>query len=435
VIRREAPGISVAVRPPGKNAKLIPLVDQVVGLTFTDDEKKADKLKLTIDNFDLSNSDSSLIRQGVVLDVSWGYPGDMSEPRQCVVKKVKGMMRLEVEAFAKSVLMHRQIQNRVWTDKKRSDVVKEIAKNNGFGDAELLHVQDTEVVLPSISQVRTTDAQFIRSLANREGFEFFVDTDGLHFHERKLGQKPLRSFTYYSDGAGDVIGSPEIEETSHGIRGAVKSKARDPIEKKTNEATVDNDSDGTRSVISELVGVPGLGLVTQTSSAPDQPVSPPAPAGSNDQGELDGLVAPFAGNVGTSETLPSSATSAASVKREARGRYRRSQTNTIKLTFTAIGDPRMRAKTVFEFNGIGKTLSGLYYATSVEHALSSSSYTMKVVARKTGRNSLGVAGAGLNVKGKQNVQSAPKEGDQGQPILVPGPGGVGLVVDTTGRGQ
>ncbi len=108
-------------------------------------EKKTDKVSLQLDNDDLTLFDNEALFGGVMLEVSWGYPGNMAPPRRVVLKKIKGFNTLTVEGHAESVLLNRRTRTRVWEQKRRSNVVKEIGAENDFEGAFLI-VEETEEI-------------------------------------------------------------------------------------------------------------------------------------------------------------------------------------------------------------------------------------------------------------------------------------------------
>jgi hypothetical protein len=61
---------------------------------YEDAEHKADKLVLSVDNWDLANSDDPVWRKGNLLEVPWGYPGDVAPTPQVVIQKVTGAQAL-----------------------------------------------------------------------------------------------------------------------------------------------------------------------------------------------------------------------------------------------------------------------------------------------------------------------------------------------------
>jgi phage protein D len=225
---RTEPVFYVKVVPESGGAARVDLTDRVLSFTFEDSEKKADKLVLTVDNWDLSNFDDPVWKKGNLLEVSWGYPGEMAPARECVIQKVTGFQQISVEAHAKSVLMNKVARCRTFENKKRSDVARLIAEEHGYG-AGLQDIEDTGEVLPLITQARMTDAQFLRQLATREGFEFYVDFDGLHFHQRRFGQRPVRVFRWYTaPEVGEVL-AINIENDVTAKPGAVRVRGRDPL--------------------------------------------------------------------------------------------------------------------------------------------------------------------------------------------------------------
>jgi hypothetical protein len=243
---RTEPVFFVKVKPEGGGDERVDLSERVLSFVFEDSEKKADKLVLTVDNWDLSNFDDPVWKKGNLLEVAWGYPGEMAPARECVIQKVTGFQQLSVEAHAKSVLMNKLAKCRTFENKKRSDVAREVAEENGYG-GQLQDIEDTGEVLPLITQARMTDAQFLRQLATREGFEFYVDFDGLHFHRRRLDQRPVRVFRWYTaPEVGEVL-AVNIENDVTAKPGAVSVRGRDPftrrdIDERGSNATTTRDS-------------------------------------------------------------------------------------------------------------------------------------------------------------------------------------------------
>ena len=70
-----------------------------------------------------------------------------------------------------------------------ADVVREIAAEHGY-EGEFLDVEDTGEVLDTISQSAETDARFLRRLAAREEYEYFVDDTGFHWRSRDQAGAP-----------------------------------------------------------------------------------------------------------------------------------------------------------------------------------------------------------------------------------------------------
>lgn len=191
------------------------LTDRVESFVYEDDEKKADKLSLTVDNFDLAHFDDPVWKAGNRLVISWGYPGNMAPARTVVIRKVTGFEKLKIEADGLEVLGMREVRTRVFEHMKRSDAVRQVANALGYRTDDVLHVQDTGEVLEQITQMRLTDNEFIRRMAEKEGFEYYVDFDGFHFHEADLTQAPRRVWRWYNASSTPAAGA--------GVRGEVIS--------------------------------------------------------------------------------------------------------------------------------------------------------------------------------------------------------------------
>src|SRR5262249_25618928 len=70
---RTEPSMFVKVQPEGSTGARVDLSAKVLSLVYEDCEGKADKLVLTVDNWDLANFDDPVWRKGNLLEVSWGY--------------------------------------------------------------------------------------------------------------------------------------------------------------------------------------------------------------------------------------------------------------------------------------------------------------------------------------------------------------------------
>jgi len=361
MIDRGAPALSVKIFPAGKaNAVRVDISERVTSFEFDDDEGKADKVSLDLDNFDLAIFDDPLWKKGNMLEVSWGYSGAMAPAQEAVITSIKGNWLVKVEALAKSILMNKKPRTRLFEHMTRAQIVAQIAQENGYG-INVREIEDTKVVLPHVSQTNLTDAQFLKSLAAREGFQFYVGADGFHFHRRKVGSKPIRRFTYYVPGTeGDVsdVLDWNLENDITVKPGEIKAKGRDPLEKKDIDVTADN-------------------------STPRETLAP-----------VIEIVDPITGNtslqpMGASATLLTSAPNEDAAKREAQGKFIQAQQTTVLLALSAIGDPFVAAKQVVEVFGISRRLSGRYYIKNVKHKLSSSEYTMSLSLRTDGTQGVG----------------------------------------------
>jgi len=400
---RTAPIYVLRVLPEGaQKPTAIDVSDRVTSLTSEDGEV-VDKLALEVSNFTYENFEQPTFVTGGILEFSYGYSdGNMSPPRQAVITKVTGGAKLKIEATGKAAMMNTVPRVRGFRLMKRSDVVRQIADENGYA-SEAQFIQDTEIVLDQITQARLTDAQLLRNLAQREGYEFFIDYRGLHFHPRDTAQAPRRKFTYYTDpGQGDILAPPEVKNDITAKAGVVAAKGIDPLTHQPIDVRADNDS---------TAGRPGLGttLALESSNDPSSAVSA-APVGASTR-----IVAVDAQNgvkterrVAQDAVIPTTEKTQAAAERQAKGIFQKLQFSAVQLAFSAVGDPLMEAKTVIEIDGLGRNLSGRYYVTKVVHKLGAD-YRMDIECRRDNRAL--PTGKPTQSKADVNKKNAPETGD------------------------
>lgn len=346
VSQRSAPGVrvSLAATPTGGATATSGLEGRILSLVFEDNDRKADKATLTVDNRDLQLFERAELLGGGVLEVSWGYPGRMSPPRRVVVQKVTGLSPLTIEGHALSALMHRQEASRRFEQMKRSDVALKVAQEHGY-EGSFVHIDDTEVVFDVIAQAGETDARLLKRLAAQEDFEFWVDDTGLHFHPRRFESPPPRVLHWHNDpGQGDFV-SLRVESNLHRRAGKVTVKGRDPLSKETIEQSATSD-DTPRATLAETIEVVD-----------------------GDTGETQLEV-----RNASAVVRPTPATTAAEAKRQARAGFVRGERATLKLSGRVVGDPSLRAKQVVELRGLPTRLAGKYYLTTVRHRVDGSGY-------------------------------------------------------------
>lgn len=361
-----APGFYVAVASSRSGGEERAPPERLISLAFEDLEAKADKVVVVVDNYDLTQLDSSLWQPGNILTFQFGYPGAMSPRRRMKIQTVKGFSQLTVEAHGEESEMNKVLGDGTerWENVTRADVVRDIARRYGFRDEEL-HVADTTLTIPQVTKAVLTDLQLIRSLAEREGFEFYVDYDGLHFHPQNTSQPPVREWTYFIDqGRGDIESIAVDDDRAPGKPGAFKMVGRDPRTKETFVVAGD-DSTTQRTALAPR----------RTTFAPYEDDAPAT------GGQL--------------WTKPTTELTKAAAERSAQGTQRRQQMRAMNLTLGMRGDALLLAKTIVRINGLGPTLSGMYYVTEVKHGpLSASGYRMTVKVKRDGTGGPKVAGAG-----------------------------------------
>ncbi len=345
---RSAPFYSVELVRSG-GADRLDLTRFVERFEYMDRERAADKLTLTIDNEDLSNFDDPVWKKGSLLDVTWGYPGNAAPKRRVVIQSVVGARTLQVEALGQELLFASERRARTFEDATRSEVVREVAREGGWSD-ELLDVQETTIRYGSIVQARRTDAEFLRRLAILEGFEWYVDFDGFHWHERRLGQRPTKVYIWHSDpGRGEVIDF-DVENDVTARPGRVRVRGRNPLTGEDFEANASNEapSEVDRDVLAPIAEAVDpesfLGILLDDSTEPEA-------------------------RVAQTDVRATSSADEPTAQREATARFRRAQQAAVKMSLTLIGDPGLLAKTVVELRNFGTRLSLRYYVREVVHTI------------------------------------------------------------------
>lgn len=318
-------------------AEAVDLTSRVQTFSLVDREGGMDKLELTVDNRDLANFDDPLFEFGAKLRIAFGNGRAASPVRDMVVRKVTGGRTLTVNAVTRNgSLLDTKKRRRVFQNVTRSEVVSQIARENGFTQPD---IEDTEERFPCISQSNLTDGQLLRKLASLQQFEFFIDFSGLHWHRRRVDQAPARRYIYYTDPAGGEIIDFNIENDITRRPARVTVKSRDPISKEDIEANASNNEDPEREVLASYAAT-----VDGESGEVKREVVQETTVASNVQTQTDAEV-------------------------EAKGKFRKAQQHAVKLTLNLRGDPSLIAKTVIEVEGMGSRVSGKYYVKEVRHTL------------------------------------------------------------------
>lgn len=347
-----APTFFIRVKPVGEEPVRLDLGERLLSLEYEDDERKADRLKLVIDNYDLAHFDDPIFKKGNTIEVSWGYPGFMSPTRECKITKISGFQQLQIEALDKAVVLNTKARHQLYENATRSEVAKAIAERNGFGPDKQF-IQKTTIRYPAITQARLTDAQMLKRLAHREGFEWYIDHDGFHFHERVLDQQPVRRFIwYFAQTNEEGVLSIDVKNDVYAKPGRVKVKGIDPDTKEKVEGTGSNE-DTDRD---------GLGELAEYYIALDEVTDNLEFSQLN--ADDDELPDSMQGEVGEQQA-----------KEQADRRFRKASQVAVKMSMSVIGDPWLLAKSVVRVEGVGKRLTGNYYIKSARHSVSAQGYT------------------------------------------------------------
>lgn len=379
------------------SADPIDVSERTLLVEHDEEDKKADKLELSLDNFDLSLFDDPNWKHGNGIEASWGYAGNMTLPRFFIIQKITGGFPvLKVTALATSIIMNKLKKSTTYQAMKRSDIVAQIATANGFASSAQF-IDDSEEIVDTTHQACMTDAEFLQHLAQREGFVFYIGADGLHWEQRKMGTAPVRLFTYYTDPqAGDIL-SLSLENDVTALPGIITSAGR------TLDPKGDIQQDASNTQTQRGVVAPTTIAVAARTGAVTTNVTPDPST-------------PTAG----SAIILSNAPTSAVAKREADGKYTKAQQVAAHLSMSIVGDPSVNAKQVIEIAGISARLSGRYYVKKCKTKVSATEYTQGLEVIADGLNA-GAGVAGVKSDGTLNQQN-PAD-----------PGGLHAVSNSTGE--
>lgn len=413
-MKNESPIVLISAVVKGQAAaKPVDLVDRVMSLTYEDSDTKTDKLTLSVRNDDLANFDAPVWRKGMELVVQWGYYNNLSPPRNVIVKSVKGFTTLTVECAGKGALMGEVKKTRSFKGKTRSQVVEEIAESYGYGpDARFITA--TNRTFNTIAQGGKTDGELVSKLAKEEGFQFYIDVDGFHWHEREFDKPPVRTFSWGAarENAEAVIDEPQIDVDLTVPRPkAIRARGIDRKTGKPFEVVASNTETDRLGLAPTLEGLDDWSALLTTSDTEQVNVAePPELTDDNVIEVVDPrdkttalLLNEQALREGTEEIADAGSHDATDAKTKADARYKKLQQTTVKMTIKALGDPSFGAKSVFRFEAQApghapcKRLSGNYFAKAVTHEVTPGSYTMTIEAISDGSNGEGKkSGAKVN---------------------------------------
>jgi len=330
------------------------LQTRLLSFKFTDNDNRKDKCVLELNNDDFALYDNPVFTKGQKLIITWGWPGQMAPPRRMVVVKVEGGSRVRVVLHCTLVLLDNEKKYRHEENITHSDFVRMVAGEHGYS-GPTLDIDETTEVFPDITQPKwMTDARMLKQLARKNGFQFYVDAAGLHWHKPRTDIDPVRTFLYKIDpGRGSILEPPEIEANL--TRGVAKVRvlARDPI---TREPVIGEASDENADM---------------TSLGEEQ-----------EFGNPDGNLGKREARVTRVDERPGGYMTQTQADAEAKARYRETAKNRYKMKLKVIGDARMPAKCVVDIWGVSESMDGLYYVKQVDSMISDGKFTQTLHMRK-----------------------------------------------------
>lgn len=378
------------------------ITHEITSFVLEDNEEEMDLLEVSITDKYLQFVDDPLFQEGNEIAARFGYAGDLSARKVAVIKEIDydfpdgGEPTIQIKAYDKGHrLAGKQIQ-RVWQKPAPgilySEIAEQIAKEHRLTPV----VTKTVGRHLRIAQGGKSDAQFLRELAAKSrdrngkgvtGYVFYIESNELHFHPRKLGSRPAMVLEYFTDCEG-VLRSFKPSTQSQSVKGAgteTKAVGVDPRRKKVVEYRANNETTPERASLGKntylVDGNTGEGRFRDQESGK--------------------IVQSFERSEGFHEEPRQEP-----AQDKAEQRFKETELRQVEATAVTIGIPTLVAKQNIEVRGVGRKFSGTYYCTSVRHVFQDG-YSCEL---KLKRNALG-KGAGsksAEVKGRKNEQAAPR---------------------------
>lgn len=374
---------------------------RLLSFRYEDNDKKKDSVEFVLDNHDLE-----LLAEyppGATCMVRWGYPGDLTPWHPVQLRHVTGFEEITFEGTSLESVLDRVERTEAYYNASRSAIVRGIAEARYGFSGRLLNVEDTDEVIDTVNQLGETDAAFIKRLAVEEGFVFYVDHTGIHWHATKYDGQPIREITWRRDHPGNVIiGQPRLDFDLLRHFRKTKKKQLDPENKGTFEELLDPENDvtaselgtkspddmlwstklqvtaeGEKQVSYEFNADPLVAKITEAAAVTNDP---------GIQSLADVLQSdPKAKDLFSPTLLQQMAVVSEEVLSHgsAKNRKRALAPLKIRLTMTVLGDPSLRAKEVVRVLGIPRVLEGNLYVKRATHEISpSGGYTVELELRK-----------------------------------------------------
>ncbi len=425
----------------------VDISDRLVSFRYEDEERRADRCDITLDNHDMSQFDNPAWKKGGILMVSWGYPGNMTPYRRVVIQKSRGGRELKIEGHGLEMLMHKEKKTRAWRGKTLHQIVSDVVRGYQgeiFDDPNELTkgISDEakKLKLPSVNQAAETDAMLLARLARKYGYSFFLGETGFVFRVRDAGltDKPVKLVKWFSGDGEWLDFDYEFDATEK--HSEVGSAGIDPGSKARKETRAGQGETKENAIASSLrTWTTNTGQLLQprqvAASSPSQTTQDVlAGQTAGNLAEIGNLtktttssVAKQLGNlvidsakalqeglsrVEETDKQPTSTTDPVAQRAAADAKYKRRKHKDNQLSGKVIGDPSFASRTILMVEGIGRRLSGLWAVTKVDHTIDRGGYTCDFKSERQGDNGYGQGD--VATKGNLNKQKADKPTEESQ---------------------
>lgn len=152
-------------------ANNLDLTNYVTSLKYEDSLKDDDFVTISMDGVSIDFLNQNNVKKGAKVIFEFGFQGGKrSGQRFCVIKNIDydydNTIRLVIKGHDKGSWMKKLTSKQIWTNMRASDIVQAICDMFGCQ----AQIDPTETVYASIPQAGKTFHEFIRYLANKEGY-------------------------------------------------------------------------------------------------------------------------------------------------------------------------------------------------------------------------------------------------------------------------
>ena len=284
------------------------------------------------ENRRVSWSDASLFAVGNAVELSLGYLDDLEKVMLAEITSLEPLFSadqpplLTVRGYDYRHRLARGRRTRTFSKMKDSAIASQVAREAGLR----AQVADTKVALVHVVQSNQTDLAFLQRRAQLIGFEVYVKDKVLYFRPPQNAAQAAAKLSL----DGDITEfAPRL--SALGQVGEVTVRGWDVKKKQT------------------FVGRAAVGQENATMGGRS--------SGPKTAKKAFGKTATADGR--------QSVQSKAEADQVALGRFNEMALTYIHGDVTCLGNPKLRAGTVVDIQGAGKTFSGAYYVTSVTHTV------------------------------------------------------------------
>lgn len=195
---------------------------------------------------------------GATLDVSLGYVDKLLPVFSGYITAIafnfpnEGAPEIVVTGMDAAFKLMRSQETKMWTNRKVSDVVKEIAGGYGLSTN---HVQATSETHKLIAKRHENDYVFIQNLATKLNYEFFIVGKSMYFRKKFANKSPVLTLTYMTN-----IFEFQLEHNLSEQVSSVEVRSWDPDSKKAvvgTASTINKSGGGTKTGITLLSSIGG----------------------------------------------------------------------------------------------------------------------------------------------------------------------------------